>query len=194
MVMLGGIAMADLLLLSEAQMRRIEPYFPLSHGIARVDDRRVISGIIFVIRNGLRWRDAPPDYGPHKTIYNRFVRWSRLGVFNKIFAELARKAGKPSRLMIDALPPAKQLLADKGYDADWFRRALAERGIMACIPSKSNRKKPIEHDRELYRQRHKIENMFGRLKDWRRIHTRYDRCAHTFMSAICIAAAVIFWP
>lgn len=59
MVMSGGIAMADLLLLSEAQMRRIEPYFPLSHGIARVDDRRVISGIVFVIRNGLRWRDVP---------------------------------------------------------------------------------------------------------------------------------------
>jgi transposase len=65
--------MADLLLLSEAQMRRIEPYFPLSHGIARVDDRRVISGIVFVIRNGPRWRDAPPGYGPHKAIYNRFV-------------------------------------------------------------------------------------------------------------------------
>ena len=94
--------MSDLFLFSEAQMRRIEPYFPLSHGIARVDDRRVISGIVFVIRNGLRWRDAPREYGPHKTIYNRFVRWSRLGVFNKIFAELARKAGKPSRLMIDA--------------------------------------------------------------------------------------------
>jgi transposase len=98
----GGAAMGDLFLLSEAQMRRIKPYFPLSHGIARVDDRRVISGIVFVIRNGLRWRDAPRDYGPHKTIYNRFVRWSRLGVFNKIFAELARKAGKPRRLMIDA--------------------------------------------------------------------------------------------
>lgn len=94
--------MNDLFLLSEAQMRRIEPYFPLSHGIPRVDDRLVISGIIFVIRNGLRWRDAPRDYGPHKTIYNRFVRWSRLGVFNKIFAELARKAGKPHRLMIYA--------------------------------------------------------------------------------------------
>src|ERR1700722_2197276 len=88
--------MADLFLLSEAQMRRIAPHFPLSHGIARVDDRRVISGIVFVIRNGLRWRDAPREYGPHKTIYNRFVRWSRLGVFNKIFAELARKAGKPN--------------------------------------------------------------------------------------------------
>ena len=94
--------MNDLFWLSRLQMKRIGPYFPLSHGITRVDDRRVISGIIFVIRNGLRWRDAPRDYGPHKTIYNRFVRWSRLGVFNKIFAELARQAGKPSRLMIDA--------------------------------------------------------------------------------------------
>lgn len=94
--------MDDLFMLSEAQMRRIAPYFPLSHGVPRVDDRRVISGIVFVLKNGLRWRDAPHAYGPHKTIYNRFVRWSRLGVFNKIFAELARKAGKPRRLMIDA--------------------------------------------------------------------------------------------
>jgi len=94
--------MSDLLLLSEAQMRRIEPYFPLSHGVPRVDDRRVISGIIFVIRNGLRWRDAPKDYGPHKTIYNRFIRWSRLGVFNRILAELAGSGGTPDQLMIDA--------------------------------------------------------------------------------------------
>ena len=71
--------MADLFLLSRVQMRRIERYFPLSHGVARVDDRRIVSAIVFVIRNGLRWRDAPPEYGPHKTIYNRFVRWSRLG-------------------------------------------------------------------------------------------------------------------
>ena len=94
--------MYGLWLLSEAQMRRIELYFPLSHGIPRVDDRRIVSGIIFVIRNGLRWRDAPPAYGPHKTIYNRFIRWSRLGVFNRIFAELAAKGGKPDQLMIDA--------------------------------------------------------------------------------------------
>ena len=94
--------MNDLIWLSEAQMRRIEPYFPLSHGVPRVDDRRVISGIIFVIRNGLRWRDAPKEYGPHKTIYNRFIRWSRLGVFNKIFAALSAKGGKPDQLMIDA--------------------------------------------------------------------------------------------
>jgi transposase len=100
---------------------------------------------------------------------------------------------KGAALMIDALPKAKTLLGDRGYDADWFRGALNAKGIAPCIPSKANRKIPIAHDRTLYRQRHKIENMFGRLKDWRRIHTRYDRCAHTFMSAICIAATVIFW-
>ena len=94
--------MSDLIWLSDAQMLRISPYFPLSHGIARVDDRRVLSGIIFVIRNVLRWRDAPSDYGPHKTVYNRFIRWIRLGVFNRILAELAAMAGTPDQVMIDA--------------------------------------------------------------------------------------------
>jgi putative transposase len=94
--------MEKLFWLSDRQMRLIEPYFPLPHGIGRVDDRRVISGIIHVIRNGLRWCDAPKDYGPHKTLYNHFVRWSRLGVFNQIFEALAQKAGKPDRIMIDA--------------------------------------------------------------------------------------------
>lgn len=100
---------------------------------------------------------------------------------------------KGAALMIDAFPKAKALLADQGYDADRFRNALAERNISACIPAKANRRAQIPHDATLYCRRHKIENMFGRLKDWRRIHTRYDRCAHTFMSAICIAATVIFW-
>ena len=94
--------MSDLFLLSDAQMRRIAPYFPLSHGISRVHDRMLISGIIFVIKNGLRWRDALREYGPHKTIYNRFIRWSRMGIFNKIFAELAGQEAKPKLLMIDA--------------------------------------------------------------------------------------------
>ena len=94
--------MSELWMLSEAQMRRIEPYFPQSHGIPRVDDRRIVSAIIFVIRNGLRWRDAPAAYGPHKTIYNRFIRWSRLGVFNRIFANLAAKGTRSDQLMIDA--------------------------------------------------------------------------------------------
>lgn len=94
--------MTDLLMLTPAQMRRIEPYFPRSHGVPRVDDRRVLSGILFVIRSGMRWRDAPAGYGPHKTIYNRFIRWSRLGVFNRILAELSAQGGVTDKLMIDA--------------------------------------------------------------------------------------------
>jgi transposase len=91
-----------LLWLSDAQLARIRPYFPLSHGVPRVDDCRVVSGIVFVIKNGLRWRDAPKEYGPHKTLYNRFVRWSRIGVFDRIFSELASKGKKPERIIIDA--------------------------------------------------------------------------------------------
>ena len=94
--------MSALFWLTDKQMQRIEPYFPLSHGVLRVDDRRIVSGIIFLIRNGLRWRDAPAAYGPPKTIYNRFIRWSRMGVFNRIFAGLAAEGGPPDQLMIDA--------------------------------------------------------------------------------------------
>jgi len=96
------VLMSELLMLSRAQMRRIEAYFPLAHGVPRVDGRRILSGIVFVIRNGLRWRDAPAAYGPHKTIYNRFIRWSRLGVFNKIFSALAATSDADDVLMIDA--------------------------------------------------------------------------------------------
>jgi len=92
----------DVYLLPQACFLKLKPYFPLSHGVPRVDDRRVISGIIYVIRNGLQWKDAPKGYGPYKTLYNRFIRWSRMGVFNRIFAELAALAGVPERLMIDA--------------------------------------------------------------------------------------------
>jgi len=94
--------MSDLFLLSERQMGRIELYFPLAHGVPRVDDRRVISGIVYVIKHGLQWKDAPKDYGPHKTLYNRFIRWSRLGVFDRIFAALAAESPKPEHIMIDA--------------------------------------------------------------------------------------------
>jgi transposase len=91
--------MSDLMMLSEAQMHRIDAYFPLSRGIPRVNDRRTISGIIFFIRNGLRWRDAPEECGPHETIYNRFIRRSRLGVFSRTLAELTARRGKRGQLM-----------------------------------------------------------------------------------------------
>jgi len=98
-----------------------------------------------------------------------------------------------ARVLLTSLPDAKWMLADRGYDADWFRAELIERNIEPCIPSRRNRKVIIPHDTKIYRSRHKIENMFGRLKDWRRIATRYNRCPTIFMSAIALAATVLFW-
>ena len=94
--------MSDLYWLTEEQMARLEPYFPKCHGRPRVDDRRVLSGIIFVNRNGLRWRDAPKDYGPHKTLYNRWKRWGAAGVFARMMEGLSSAGADRKTVMIDA--------------------------------------------------------------------------------------------
>src|ERR1700709_1946921 len=86
MVSAGETIMSELFLLGEAQMSRISPHFPLSHRVPRVDDRRVVSGIVYVIRDGLQWKDAPRDCGAHETLYHRCGRSSLLGVFDEIFA------------------------------------------------------------------------------------------------------------
>ena len=83
-------------------VERPRPHFPKVRGKPRVDDRRVRSGILHVLRNGLRWQDAPAIYGPHKTLYNRFVRWSRLGEFAQIFRALAQHGREGDTLMIDS--------------------------------------------------------------------------------------------
>ena len=98
-----------------------------------------------------------------------------------------------ARLMFGAMPSAKVLIADKGYDSDDFREALRGRGVTVCIPPTRNRKVFIPCDKALYKTRHKIENLFAKLKDWRRVATRYDRCSHTFFSAICTAACCAFY-
>ncbi|MBV0889548.1 IS5 family transposase [Komagataeibacter oboediens] len=242
-----------------APAARIRPFFPKSHGKARVDDRRVLSGIIFVNRNGLRWRDAPREYGPHKTLYNRWKRRGAMGIFARMMDGLAAGKGEPQTIIIDAtclkahrtasslrlkkgnpgrligrtrggmntklnaitdqsgrplsffmtagqisdytgaaapldsLPAAQWMPGDRGYDADWFRDALEAKGIKPCIPERESRGKPVRYDKREYKRRNRIEIMFGRLKDWRRVATRYDRCPTVFFSAICLAATVMFW-
>ncbi len=98
-----------------------------------------------------------------------------------------------ARALVDGLPRAQALIADRGYDADWFRNLLRSMEISPCIPSRKLRKVPVPYDTELYKRRHKIENSFARLKDWRRVATRYDRCPKVFLSACALAAIVIFW-
>lgn len=95
--------MAEGFWLSEAQFERISGCLPSdTRGVARVDDRRVISGIIHVLQSGCRWKDAPKAYGPHKTLYNRFVRWAEKGVWDRLFHHLAAAGGPPAAVMIDA--------------------------------------------------------------------------------------------
>ncbi|WP_310103610.1 IS5 family transposase [Sphingomonas sp. BE138] len=251
--------MSDLFWLTDEQIERLRPFFPKSHGRLRVDDRRVLSGIVFVNRNGLRWRDAPGAYGPHKTLYDRWKRRGEAGVFTRMMEGLAAAGAEPKTVMIDAtylkahrpasslrgkkgglgrligrtkggmntklhavadangrplsffmtagqvsdytgaaallddLPKAQWLLGDRGYDADWFRDALQAKGIQPCIPGRRSRNEPVRYDKRRYRRRNRIEIMFGRLKDWRRVATRYDRCPTVFFSAIALAATVIFW-
>jgi transposase len=94
--------MSELFWLTDGQMERLRPFFPKSRGKPRVDDRRVLSGIIFIQRNGLMWKHAPAAYGPPKTLYNRWKRWSRMGVFATIMMELAAQAQEIETVMIDA--------------------------------------------------------------------------------------------
>ena len=88
--------------LTDEQMARRQPYFPWGHGRLRVDDRRVLSGIVFVNRNGLRWCDASGAYGSHKTLYNRWKRWGERGVFLRTMEGLAAAEAVPKTVMINA--------------------------------------------------------------------------------------------
>ena len=155
--------MGDLSLLSGARMRRIEPCFPLSRGRVRVDDRRVLSGIVYVIRNGLMWRDAPPGYGPHKTLRNRFVRWSRMGGAAQGSGDAKHRwtaggGGLNSTLhaVCDEHGRPRVMLLSEGQMSDCKSAAL----------------------------------MLGARPDAPVLIA--DRCAHTFMSAITLAAIVLF--
>ena len=220
----------------------------------RVDDRRVLSGIVQALKSGGRWGDCPEHvYGPKKTLYNHFRRWAERGVWERIFAQLAgsmaslkgssstaaasrstappaaqkgglgscTKGGRNTKLhavcdekgcphillltpgnthdakvaiqTINAVPPSRYLVADKGYDSNALRSWLIERGTTPVIPARSNRKVQIEHDRQIYRQRNVVERMSCRFKDWRRVATRFDRNIKTFMATIAIAAFVTWW-
>jgi putative transposase len=115
----------NLFLLNDAQMRRIGQHFPLSHGVPRGDDRYVVSAILFVLLNETRWTDLPAEYGPRKTIYNRFLRWSELGVFNDIFVELANLPDEADRIVIDVVRLK-------------FNRTAAHLLQLGCFPDVSN--------------------------------------------------------
>jgi transposase len=111
--------------LSDAQFARLEPLLPTdTRGKPRVDDRRVISGIVHVLKSGMRWCDAPPVYGPRKTLYNRFVRWAEKGVWTRIFRALAQEGGPPSQLLIDSTAVRAHRSASGGKGGNRTRRSV----------------------------------------------------------------------
>ena len=141
--------MSNLFWLTEAQMERLRPFFPRSHGKPRVDDRRVLSGIISINRNGLRWCDAPREYGPHKTLYNRWKRWGEMGVFARIMEGLAAEAAEQKTIMIDATylkahRKASSLRSKRGArrPARALDRAHQGWAEPSCMPSRMRRAGP----------------------------------------------------
>lgn len=114
--------------LSEKQFNKIRSLLPNKpRGVPRVDDRRVLSGIIFCIQRGYRWSDVPPEYGPAKTLYNRYKRWSEAGVFERIFEALAHETADLSTLMIDASHVKTHRIAANGVKKSPAKGAASAR-------------------------------------------------------------------
>ena len=129
--------MSELFLLSEAQMARLAPLLPDdTRGVPRVDDRRVVSGIVHVLRSGGRWSDAPRAYGPHKTLYNRFVRWAVRGVWEQVFHALAGAGGPPAEVLLDSSTMKAHRCAAGGKGGSGRRRSAS---AAAGAPRKSTR-------------------------------------------------------
>jgi transposase len=99
----------------------------------------------------------------------------------------------PAPRLIRRTKAAKKLLGDKAYDSAELRQWMKRRGTKAVVPNRSNRKQPFSFDKKAYKQRHRIENAFCRLKDFRRIATRYDRLARNFLASVCLVAAIVWW-
>ena len=238
--------------LAEHEWTAIKPMLPNKpRGVPRVNDRRVLNGIFWVLRSGAPWRDLPVNFGPYTTCYNRFVRWRRAGIWrqimetlvaahdkavqmidtsivrvhqhaaciarnkkqsmgrsrggltSKIHAVVVDTNGLPVRLgltageahdnrlalkLLSRLKLGAMLLADRGYDADWIRAVATTKGAWANIPPRCNRKEPICFSPHLYRARNLVERFFNKIKQCRRVATRYDKLAANYLAFIQLAS------
>jgi transposase len=242
--------------LTDFEWRVMAPLLPNKpRGVPRVNDRRVLNGIFWVLRSGAPWRDLPERYGPRTTCYNRFVRWRNAGVWDRLLDTIsnshdgnvqmidtsivrvhqqgatARKGdqdhclgrsrgglttkihalvdakGRPIKLTLTAgqksdiasamdlvkdFPEGAMLLADKGYDANALRTVITERKAWANIPPKVNRKDPICFSPFLYKARNLVERFFNKVKQFRRIATRYDKLAENYLAALKLVSIRIW--
>ena len=239
--------------LSDEEWALLEPLLPKSRRSARVDDRKIVNAIFYVLRTGMPWRDLPARYGPYTTAYNRFNRWSRRGIWKRVFDQLASKSrdslylidstivkahraasggkggrkirrsasagtaeprrshaivdskGRPLSFMVTGgqvhdsqvveeilnTPRAPlAVTADKAYDSEKVRQQIRDEGALPVIPNRCTAIKKAYCPKRIYRRRHKIENFFCRIKDWRRIATRYDKLARNFLAATTFVAVL----
>ena len=244
--------------LTDLEWRILDPLLPDrgERGPAIPDKRRTVNGILWVLRTGAPWRDMPERYGNWNSVFIRFTRWSKLGVWDAAFETLASlgpaadtehaidstivrahqhaagvkggiqnqealgrsRGGFSTKIHLrtnakgdpltfdvtggevhevkgyDALMELHDVNPDiilgyKGYDSDEIRNDLMDRGIEPVIPPRSNRKTPIEYDPEAYKRRNLVERCVNRLKQFRRIATRYEKTARAYLSMLSIAAA-----
>src|SRR6516162_3496077 len=237
--------------LADHEWAAIKPMLPNKpRGVPRVNDRRVLNGIFWVLRSGAPWRDLPQEFGTYTTCYHRFVRWRRARVWSRIMDALAAPHdaavqmidtsivrvhqhaaciarnrsqsmgrsrggltskihavvdtnGLPVRLgltageahdnrlalkLLSCLRSGSMLLADRGYDADWIRAFVNEQGAWANIPPRCNRREPICFSPHLYRARNLVERFFNKIKQCRRVATRYDKLAVNYLAFIQLAS------
>lgn len=153
----------------------------------------VFSGIIFINRNGLRWRDAPNEHGTHKTLYNRWKRWRDRGMFAQMMAGLAAEQGEEKTVMIPSHRLLSKRLPVNGPRLRWrLVQGSVERQRDTRLypwPEAAREGREVRQRRD--KRRNRIMIMLGRLKDWRCLATRYDRCPKVFLSDIALAATVI---
>ena len=145
--------------LSDAEWALVAPLLPNKpRGVPRVDDRRVVNGIFWVLRTGSPWRDLPERYGPYTTVYNRYNRWAKAGVWLRVFEALA------------------------------ILELIIHHGSRPHIPTQRNRNTQRTVDPCLYRQRNLVERFFNKIKHFRGIATRYHKLARNFLAAIALAS------
>lgn len=242
-------------MLTDDEWNRIKdclPGKPGDPGRRGADNRLFIDGIMWMARNGAKWRSLPEEYGKWSTVHKRFIRWSKKGIWQMIFNTLAvdtdtewlmidstiirahqhaagakgqekqalgrSRGGFSTKIhaLCDALGnPLKfiltpgqtsdftqaltllegktttAILADKGYDADYIINAAIDMNAVVIIPPKSHRKVLREYDKDIYKERNLIERMFNKLKHFRRVATRYDKLAQSFLSFVYIAATAL---
>lgn len=173
--------------LSDAEWRLIAPTLPRkSRGAPRVDDRRVLNGIFWILRSGAPWRGSPERYGPYTTCYNRFVRWRRAGVWDRILTAISRRDDSEVQ-MID------RMIVRAHQHASCIRNGASKglgrpRGGWANIPPRRNRRDPICFSPCLYRHRNHVERFFNRIKQCRRVASRYEKQVANVLAFVKLAA------